>query len=160
MTSLESRLAHLAHQSVHLQRRFFRALSDDPPATVDEEWAVAHLSTGERDLWHQMQNQDKRHCLEVARRFVTFAPDAPRFAIAAALMHDVGKVQSRLGAFARVTATLVGPRTKRFRLYHDHERIGADLLRAAGSAPETVALVEETSDQHILAAALRRADDI
>ena len=57
--------------------------------------------------------------------------------MAGALLHDVGKLESGLGTLARVVATIVGPRTARFRRYHDHERIGADLLVAAGSTPVT-----------------------
>ena len=60
---------------------------------------------------------------------------------AGALLHDVGKLDSDLGTLARVLATIVGPRTDRFRRYHDHEKIGADLLVAAGSSPLTVELV-------------------
>jgi hypothetical protein len=145
---------------VHLERRFFRALSDQPPSPADESWAMSFLTTAERDLWHQMQNQDRRHSIEVARRFDSFLPGAPRHAVAAALMHDVGKIESRLGTFARVAATLVGSPTKRFRSYHDHERIGADLLRAAGSDPELIALVEESSTDVVVAKALHRADNI
>jgi hypothetical protein len=52
---------------------------------------------------------------------------------------------------------VVGPRTDRFRRYHDHERIGAGLLEAAGSDPVTVALVAGAGDAF---ADLRAADDI
>ena len=80
-----------------------------------------------------MTVQDRRHSILVARRFVEFAPEASRAEVAAALLHDVGKLASGLGTFARVVATVVGPRTDRFRPYHDHERLGAEMLAAAGS---------------------------
>jgi len=147
-------------KAIHLERRFFRALSDEPPAEHDLAWARGFLSPGEQALWDQMQNQDKRHSLEVAHRLESFLPDAPPHAITAALMHDVGKIDSRLGTFARVAATFVGSPTKRFRSYHDHERIGADMLRAAGSDSEVIALIEETSADKVVAAALYRADNI
>jgi putative nucleotidyltransferase with HDIG domain len=149
-----------ARKVVHLERRFFRALSDAPPPRSDVEWAMRPLNAGERELWRSMQHQDQRHSLEVARRFVSFAPEAPDYAVAAALLHDVGKVASRLGTFARVAATIVGSPTKRFRLYHDHERIGADLLRGIDSDPRTIALIELKSDDAELASALQRADNI
>ena len=38
-------------------------------------------------------------------------------------------------------ATLAGPITPRFRAYHDHEQIGADLLVLVGSDPATAELV-------------------
>ena len=60
-------------------------------------------------------------------------PAADRAEVAGALLHDVGKVEAGLGTFGRVVATVVGPRTERFRTYHDHEAIGARL--AARPAP-------------------------
>ena len=55
--------------------------------------------------------------------------------MAGALLHDVGKFEADLGTFARVAATIVGPRGRRFRMYHDHEAIGARLAEAAGADP-------------------------
>ena len=56
-----------------------------------------------------------------------------------------------------VMATVVGPRTERFRNYHDHEAIGVRLLEEAGSDPATVELVASSGP---MAAALRAADDL
>jgi 3'-5' exoribonuclease len=78
-------------------------------------------------------------------------------AVAGALLHDIGKVESRLGTFGRVAATIVGPRTDRFRLYHAHEMIGAQMLRRAGSSADTIELVEGGG---AAASDLRAADDI
>jgi hypothetical protein len=79
----------------------------------------------------------------VARRFVAVRPEATRAEIAGALLHDVGKIECGLGTFGRVAATVVGRRGRRFTLYHDHERIGAELAEAAGSDPATVDLIAE-----------------
>ena len=73
------------------------------------------------------------------------------------MLHDVGKVDCGLGTFGRVAATVVGPRTRRFRRYHDHERIGVELLTAAGSTEATLALARWEGPR---AEALRAADDI
>jgi hypothetical protein len=77
--------------------------------------------------------------------------------VVAALLHDVGKVESGLGTLARVGATLAALGLGRRRLltwasrggrgriaarlarYLDHDRIGAELLAAAGSDPLVVA---------------------
>lgn len=104
-----------------------------------------------------MPNADRRHTVEVARRFATRRPEATTAEMAGALLHDVGKVDAALGTVGRVVATIVGPRTARFARYHDHERIGAELLRQAGAADDTVALV---LGQGPAAADLRAADDI
>ena len=92
----------------------------------------------------------------MARRFLARARRrlAPRSA--GALLHDVGKVPSGLGTWGRVVATLVGGRTRRFRQYHDHEQIGANLAAQAGSDPVTVALIRGTGPA---AADLQAADD-
>jgi predicted HD phosphohydrolase len=77
--------------------------------------------------------------------------------IAGALLHDIGKLDSDLGTARRVVATVVGPRTARFRSYHDHERIGAEMLAGVGSATATIELVRGHGRA---AAALLAADDI
>ncbi len=83
--------------------------------------------------------------------------------MASALLHDVGKVESRLGTFSRVVVTVAAmgvgrqrltaaPASKgriissargRARSYLNHDSIGADLLRRAGSHPMTVAWAGE-----------------
>jgi len=79
--------------------------------------------------------------------------------LAAALLHDAGKLDSGLATWARVPATvagLVGRRRlvgrwngrssgfrRRVALYLDHPARGAARLRAAGSDPLTVAWAAE-----------------
>jgi hypothetical protein len=127
----------------HLAARFVTSLPPTPPSVDDEVWVDDHLLAGERVLWVQLSNQDRRHSAAVGRRFVEARPAATRAEIAGAILHDVGKIECGLGTWGRVVATLVGPRTRRFRAYHDHERIGAEMARSAGSDPATVDLVAE-----------------
>lgn len=127
----------------HLAARFVTSLPPTPPAVDDENWVDDHLLPGERALWVRLSNQDRRHSAAVARRFVERRPDATRPEIAGAILHDVGKLECGLGTFGRVAATIVGPRTRSFRAYHDHEAIGAAMVRAAGSEPATVDLVAQ-----------------
>ncbi len=138
-----SRPLHVLTQPHHLALRFFGSLSGRPPAVDDEVWAEDHLRAGEIALWRQMSNQDRRHAITVARRFVAARPAATRAEIAGALLHDVGKIECGLGTWGRVIATIVGPRTARFERYHDHEHIGALLAEHAGSDPATVELIDE-----------------
>jgi hypothetical protein len=78
--------------------------------------------------------------------------------VAAALLHDSGKVESRLGTLSRVVATvaaMVAGRQRaaswsegtgfasRIGLYLRHPELGAALLAAAGSAPLTTAWAAE-----------------
>jgi hypothetical protein len=127
----------------HLAARFVTSLPPTPPPVDDEIWVDDQLLDGERALWVQLSNQDRRHSVAVARRFVERRPTAPRSEIAGALLHDVGKIECGLGTFGRVVATLVGPRTRSFAAYHDHEAIGAEMARRAGSAPATVELIAQ-----------------
>ena len=125
----------------HLAARFVTSLPPTPPPAADEAWADEILLSGERRLWVQLDNQDRRHSALVARRFVEARPGASRAEIAGALLHDVGKIECRLGTFSRVVATVVGPRTERFAAYHDHEAIGARMAAEVGSDPATVELI-------------------
>ena len=140
----------------HLVRRFVTSLARQPPSADDEAWATGWLSAGEGELWASMPPADRRHAVEVTRQFVARRPQASRAEVAGALLHDVGKVPSRLGTLGRVAATLAGPRTRRFRMYHDHEAIGANMAAQAGSEQVTVALIRGSG---AAAADLQAADD-
>ncbi len=141
----------------HLARRFVTSLSTAAPEPADETWARGWLTPAEAELWARMSNQDRRHAVEVARRFRQRRPDATVAEMAGALLHDAGKVEAGLGTLGRVAATVAGPRTDRFRRYHDHEAIGAGLASAAGADAVTVALIEGRGPA---AADLRAADDV
>ncbi len=157
---------------LHLAKRFFGSLSDEPPAEVDSDWAVGHLLDGEREIWQRMDNPDRRHAVTVARAVVdelddrgldpdeVLGVDGRRAVIAAALLHDSGKVISGFGTPARVFATVVwgvvgrgrsgsvtadrwlasGHRGMRRRLaqYRLHPELGAEMLRDADSHAVTV----------------------
>lgn len=146
-----------ALHAAHLARRFFGSLSRREPAGEDVAWAHNHLLPREVELWDAMTVQDRRHSLLVTRRFAALVQDPTRAQLAGALLHDLGKAQSDLGTIGRVVATIVGPRTARFRSYHEHEALGCEMLSAAGSEMETLALVDGTSD---LSQALRAADSV
>jgi hypothetical protein len=97
-------------------------------------------------------------------------PDLSPAELSAALLHDCGKLASGLSTVERVGATvwigLTGRRRAgrgdgRIARYARHEAIGADLLAAAGSAHETVALVAGSADAPPAAlAALHAADNV
>ncbi|HWC37923.1 MAG TPA: hypothetical protein VG476_05320, partial [Acidimicrobiales bacterium] len=81
----------------HLVRRFAGALSPAGPDGEAEEWVAHTLSVAELDLWRRMSGPDRRHAVIVARRVVAALGPAEATAPvrAAALLHDVGKVESR-----------------------------------------------------------------
>lgn len=143
--------------SLHLARRFVGSLSPAPPPPADEAWALSHLGPGEQLLWRRMPNPDRRHAVGVARAVDAALGGPADEVLAAALLHDVGKVVSGFGTFARVGATLVWgvldlrpdderPRrwahagsapVRRLGQYRLHPELGAALLVGAGSTPLT-----------------------
>ena len=164
----------------HLARRFVGSLRPGGPSSTEEVWATGYLLAGEADLWRSMSGADRRHAVAVARRVDRVLGSPERPVLAAALLHDVGKVRSGLGTPGRVVATVVGAvaadRAARWATsdgfrgrigrYLRHPQEGAALLETAGSDPFTVAWATEhhrdpgrwTVDNW-LAEALRAADD-
>ena len=143
----------------HLTKRFVLSLVPSQVQQIERQWVQSVLSPSEFDVWNNMMVQDRRHSVLVGRRFVKHRPTALQSEIAGALLHDVGKSVARLGTFGRVIATLVGPRNNRFRQYHDHESIGATMLRSIGSDELTISMVEGSCVGE-LRQALNKADDI
>ncbi|MBJ7271565.1 MAG: HD domain-containing protein [Ilumatobacteraceae bacterium] len=149
---------------LHLAKRFFGALSRSPIGESQIELVQTTLLDSEFALWSAMMPMDKKHSIKVMSRFMQIYPQATATQVRASLLHDVGKLESNLGVFARVLATIVGERGSRFAKYHAHEKIGAQMLRQAGSDEETWQLVAgEVSDSpqlQTVLAALRQADEI
>ncbi len=154
---------------VHLAKRFFGSLSRREPATSDTAWAMEAMLPGEQALWASMSVADRRHAVGVARGVADMlGADATRPVLAAALLHDVGKVHSNLGTFARAFATLLNRHRgeSRFARYRRHSDIGAAMLSSAGSDELTVAWAREHHLPHerwtlppTVSSALKAADD-
>ena len=147
----------------HLIRRFFTSLSRRPPAISDVTWVNENLLAGEFTLWLRMKSYDQRHSIEVARRFTALYPAFTRDQVAAALLHDIGKVESELGVAGRVIATVVGPKGSKFRRYHEHEVIVLRLCGEAGASSETVRLLDwsdDSSRNDKIVSLLQQADQI
>lgn len=144
----------------HLAGRFAGSLRPGGPGVGDEAWARHWLLPGERILWDGMDGADRRHAVAVARATAVRLGDAdgtgvPRAVLAAALLHDVGKLHAGLGTWGRVGATVVAVTLGRERVaawsprpagwrgkvgrYVRHDTLGAALLRHAGSDPLTAA---------------------
>ena len=149
---------------LHLAKRFFGALGRAPIGESQIELVQTTLLDSEFALWSAMMPMDKKHSIKVMSRFMQIYPQATATQVRASLLHDVGKLESNLSVFARVLATIVGERGSRFAKYHAHEKIGAQMLRQAGSDEETWQLVAgEVSDSpqlQTVLAALRQADEI
>lgn len=144
---------------LHLTRRFFGSLSPRPLDDHDDAWARHHLSAAEEELWVRMPVADRKHAAGVAREVARrLGGDATRPVLAAALLHDVGKIDSGLGTFGRVAATVASAALGHRRVaawgyrsglvgrlgrYAAHATAGGELLDAAGSDPLTAAWARE-----------------
>jgi len=135
----------------HLVRRFIGSLWPGGPRPEGERWVETVLSRGELALWQRMSPADRRHAVAVGRRVqAALGGEEDRPVLAAALLHDVGKIDSGLGTFGLVVATVAGMAVPRARTgdgrvgrYLGHDVIGATMLEQAGSHPTTVAWARE-----------------
>src|SRR5687768_10464303 len=128
----------------HLARRFFGSLRPGGPKPAEEEWARAQLLPGGVALRKRIRNPDPRHAGAVAREVErSLGHEATRPVLAAALLHDVGKIESGLRTYGRVIATLCGMVagreharawmrsrgfTRRVGMYLLHPELGGDML--------------------------------
>ncbi len=143
----------------HLARRFVGSLRPGGPGRAEVAWVADTLSPAEFELWRRLSGPDRRHSVAVARAVsARLGERADRRVRAAALLHDVGKLDARLRTFGRVVATLsalVAGRdtarlwsesrgfTRRVGLYLRHPELGGDRLEVIGSDPFVVAWARE-----------------
>lgn len=81
----------LAVWFVNAARRTLHTLAP-ASARPDDAWAEARLTEGERSLFTRLPAQERAHAILVARRLLRERPGATRELVAAALLHDVGKL--------------------------------------------------------------------
>ena len=155
-------------RQTHLARRFFGALWPGKPDPTDVAWVRTVLNERELTVWSRMPNHDRRHSIRVARDVESmlanteYASD-PRWA-EAALLHDVGKLDSGLGVFGRVLATLAGAAaghemaepwsqkrgvTRKFGLYLRHPELGASRIRMCEGSREAALWAEAHQDPEL-----------
>jgi hypothetical protein len=140
---------------LHLARRFFRALWPGPPRSRYVAWVEGILEPDELALWRSLPNHDRRYSIRVAKiveaRLVGSEYAGESRWLAAALLHDVGKLDADFGVFGRsvatVTGAVAGPARierwahtggfrRRVAWYLHHDQRGADRIRAAGGRDE------------------------
>ena len=142
----------------HLSSRFVHALSPAAPRADDLAWVETVLTPDGFDLFRRQPHHDQRHAIGVARDVQARLADTPyaddaRW-LSAALLHDIGKLDSHLGVYSRVVATVSGAVagrehaeawsesrgfTRRVGVYLRHAELGADRIRIAGEPEEAAA---------------------
>jgi hypothetical protein len=145
----------------HLAGRFFTSLLPLPVSAADREWVATVLRPEELHLWSQLSLADQRESVGVARRTEVALAGTEHAGdtrwLAAALLHDVGKLDARFGPVRRVVATtaaaVFGPRVvegwvdksgfgRRCALYLFHDQLGADRVKIAGGRAEAALWAE------------------
>lgn len=145
-------------RSAHLVVRFFGAFAPFGPSRDERAWVDEILTTPERAVFARLGRADQREGIAVARRVRRALAPSPHAddpsVLAAALLHDVGKSDARLGPVGRAMATLAGALAgheiadawtvkggiaRRFGLYLRHGEVGAGILRVAGARESAAA---------------------
>jgi len=124
--------------ALHLVRRFFGFLTARPLAPTEQTTIHVSLPSPLALLFFSQRPEDQRHALDVCSR----VGNDPAL-VQAALLHDVGKIDSDLGVIGRSLATMwLGtslPIWGRWQAYIDHGRVGANILEAHGADELAVA---------------------
>ena len=135
----------------HLVTRFFGVLASRRLSPGEQDEISTVLTANEAQLFWRQQAIDQRHAWQVADRVRTIVGD-DEDAIAAALLHDVGKLHSGLGPISRSVATVLDhlglPMPQRWLRYRQHEELGAADLRAVGARSLAIAFAagEQSGD--------------
>lgn len=132
---------------LHLASRFVFTLRVITPGQDEVNWVRQQLSDREFELWIRMSSADQAHSISVAKRAFEELPE-DKVILAAGLLHDVGKVVAESGMITRVIAAVAKPLVTPERIewlavrvsffanlqsFLDYQRIGSELLQAAGS---------------------------
>jgi hypothetical protein len=149
----------------HLVRRFIGFLTARPLSPHEQAFVSESLSPDLQRLFYTQRFEDQRHAFDVASR----AFDNPEM-VEAALLHDIGKTATQLGAFGRALATMWAatslPIWGNWSTYLDHGRIGAELIEANGGSELPVAFARHHPGKRPPSidaahwASLARADEI
>jgi hypothetical protein len=158
--------------------RQFRLAFLPPHQSLPDDSLAPHLSPTLIGLFRRMTPAEQAHSFAVLQRLLASGQDDPAL-LAAALLHDVGKVLSPLSIFDRVMIVLgkrFFPRTivrrgsgeaqgfwRSFVVAAQHPEWGAQLCFKAGASPRTVELVRRHQDrspgEDASLRALQQADD-
>ncbi len=118
---------------------------------ADETFIQIYLTKGEALLFHRLRVGEQRHSLNIAYDCLEASP-YHRMLIKAALLHDVGKVNSNLTLIHKALVVVIMklpiperilPGFLKKALYYkrQHPTLGAELLKRIGTEPSVVFLV-------------------
>ena len=121
----------------HLVTRFFGVVTGDPLGPGAQVEVNEILEPAAAALFWEQDSIDQQHAFEVAQR-VRAGLGFDRTALAASLLHDVGKRHCDVGPIGRSLATVFDavhlPMPDGWRRYRDHGALGAADLEAIGAS--------------------------
>ncbi|HML24932.1 MAG TPA: HD domain-containing protein [Aggregatilinea sp.] len=128
---------------------------------VDDTRAARHLTPDQFALYRRMRRAERQHSLRVLDALLAGGHDDPDL-LAAALLHDVGKIRTAFFLPEKVLVVLVkafapsrywawGSESahgwrRPFAVSVQHPAWGAEMAAAAGSTPRTVELIRRHQD--------------
>lgn len=145
-----------------LAERTVTAVAGVRPEPADQEWARSILTPEEHGLWSRLSALDRDHAVKVAKKVQSRLAATPwagdTLWPGAALMHDIGKLDSGLSPVERAAAMLASRivsvrtarrwasrargRRRRIGSYLIHGELGARMIRDAGGREEIAAWTE------------------
>jgi putative nucleotidyltransferase with HDIG domain len=143
---LQEQLVDAIEHLRHLVRRFFAHVTATGLSPAEQQRVHHRLTADAAALFWGQGVPDQRHAFDVATRVEARLPGDGE-AYVAALLHDVGKRHTRLGAVGRSVATVLDgvglPMTASMRRYRQHGSIGAAELAEAGMDDLVVAFARD-----------------
>ena len=143
--------------------RQFVAAGDKAASAPSIDRVAPYLSPVARDLFLSQRRFEQRHAVDLAEALLTARTDAPAHIVAAALLHDLGKVAADVRRWQRVAFVLLvagaprllgrianaepGSRGHAFWVLQHHAALGADLAQAHGVDARTVWLIRHHHDR-------------
>ena len=128
-------VAGAARRARHLVERFFGHVTANGLTPSEQQRVHDRLDPAAAELFWGQSAADQRHAFDVAAG-VDAARPGDEEAFTAALLHDIGKRHTSLGALRRSIATVLDgaglPMTAPMHRYRLHGPIGAAELSAAG----------------------------
>lgn len=124
---------------------------------IDIKFIDKYLNNLEKELFNSLNKAEQHHCIRVAKLAIEEYLKLEEvndldMLIKICLLHDVGKIGSRLNIFDRVFLVLGDKVTggnlkkytniKKINIYYNHPKIGAQKLKALGYDDEFIYIIQ------------------
>lgn len=131
-------------------KQFFKAVTS---FSYDNTLVDKYLNSKEKELFAKLPLHEKRHAVDTASTIIKYdVKNDKHLLIKSALLHDIGKVERRVGILKKSILVLMDKlmpelsktlsfRYSMFNTYYNHPEIGAELLRRLNTEEKVILLV-------------------